>query len=258
MNPLIHFIRKSLSQNRLSKEQITKIKSVSEKRYKSSFRYSPIILNGLERFGLRKKKVLDVGCGWSPFLINFGKDSVGVDLTKERIEFGKKIGLNIVEANIEKPLPFKEEFEAVWASHIIEHLVSPFVTINLLRNVLKKNGLIIITVPIISTNIFHKLFRGLVGNEGWDAPMHIIGFTPKSLKFQVERCGFKIVDSGHFLFKSRLLNKLTCFLPQIMGQLTVVGMKSDKMLRPQIFPPVELEKHIYYDKKFVKVRRQDE
>jgi SAM-dependent methyltransferase len=258
MKKIIRFVKGKLSYYRLPLEKRKEIMGLNKIVYKKHFEFPPLVLNGiLHKYELNNKKVLDVGSGWGSALINFGEGSVGVELTKERIDFAHKIGLEMIEANIEKKLPFKdEEFDAVWASHIIEHLVSPYVTLNLFRKVLKDKGLLIITIPIISKNILHSLFRLKVKNDGWDAPMYSHAFSKDSIKFLIERCGFKIVDTGLFISKSNFINKTLSWLGVVTtGQITVIARKSNKVLRPQIFPPEEFEEVIYYDKEFVR-RRQ--
>ena len=74
----------------------------------------------------KKSKILDVGCGPGQASKRFSKKGhlvVGIDLSKEMIDFAKK---KIPEAKFlvmdVEDLSFKEKFDAIWAAFILVHI----------------------------------------------------------------------------------------------------------------------------------------
>ena len=63
-----------------------------EKRFKNTAQ-SKTFRNIVGAFGLDKKTVLDIGCSFGEFLINFGKDSVGITIAEDEVEYGGRRGL---------------------------------------------------------------------------------------------------------------------------------------------------------------------
>src|SRR5882724_1077787 len=100
------------------------------------------------------KKILDFGCGPGSImkLLNkFGEVS-GVDIEPQAITYcqSKKIK-NVKLIHAEKQLPFdKNTFDIVTCMDVLEHIADESKTLKDLYRVLKKNGLLIITVPAFS------------------------------------------------------------------------------------------------------------
>ncbi|MBI5065247.1 class I SAM-dependent methyltransferase [Candidatus Woesearchaeota archaeon] len=110
-------------------------------------------------------KILDMGCDKGYLLKRFQElgytNLFGVDLVDSRIYKHFKFA----EANMNsEPIPFKEKFDLITCTEVIEHTENPY---NLIRNAhdsLKDNGLLLLSRPHMS-NIFNRisfLFRGEV------------------------------------------------------------------------------------------------
>jgi len=101
-------------------------------------------------------KVLDVGCGiglLALYLATKGFEMYGVDLNKEKIDAAKRINqkldlkVNFKCASI-LDLPFEgDKFDNVICSEVLEHVEDDQKAIHELSKVLKKEGLLIVTVP---------------------------------------------------------------------------------------------------------------
>lgn len=160
--------------------------------------------NIIRIFGLDKKTVLDIGCSYGEFLVHFGRNSVGMTVAKEEVEYGRKKGLDIRYGNIESDdLVLNERFDALFANNLFEHLYSPHNFLCKVRKYLKPNGLLILGVPcipkVVSLLRLDK-FRGSLSAE------HINFFTRDTLIKTVERGGYNIIATRSFHFGNAVID----------------------------------------------------
>jgi len=149
-----------------------------------------------KKYNLDKRKVLDIGCQYGQFHIHFSDESVGVDVDEYAIKFAKSIGLNVINTNIEKGLPFKDKtFDVVFCSHVLEHIFSPHLLLLEIWRVLKDDGIIILYVPRFSNYfLVSKLFTDYLSCD------HVNAFTIGTLSFFLERAGFRILEKRGFIY----------------------------------------------------------
>ena len=162
-----------------------------EKRLKvgdDKYVYDPVVKNHLSKF-LKDKKCLDLGCGSGYYLRMMGEGSVGFDASMANIEYGRDNNLDIRLTNIDEWEGTENSYDLIFASHVIEHLLSPVKFIESCRNSLKQGDTFIIGVPTEYT--IDRVHCGYGFNE--DA-RHFYAFSPENLKYLVERQGFKLID----------------------------------------------------------------
>lgn len=109
-----------------------------------------------ERFLPSNGKILDAGCGLGGYLLLLkekGYDVYGIDFSKDAISQLKKYNssLNVQTADCEK-IPFPDSFFDVYLSlGVVEHIEhGPLKALKEAQRVLKKDGLIIISVPYMN------------------------------------------------------------------------------------------------------------
>jgi len=99
-------------------------------------------------------KILDVGCG-TGVMITFplagdGYNILGIDSDKNSIKLASKLNTfmnaSFVHGLVEKK-NFEEKFDVIICSEVLEHQRNPYSFIRRLREILKNEGLLIITVP---------------------------------------------------------------------------------------------------------------
>jgi SAM-dependent methyltransferase len=137
-------------------------------------------------------KVLDIGCATGALLAELKKrgwGTTGVEICKEEAEYARK------ERSLDvRSLPLEEgnfascSFDAVLASHLIEHLNNPGSLVKEVGRILKPGGRFIVTTPNIS-GFQAKIFKGAWRSAIFD---HLYLFSVKTLSELLKRNGFKI------------------------------------------------------------------
>lgn len=158
--------------------------------------------------------ILDVGCGRGEFLIKAkesGFDVWGIEPSKGSFSKLCKLGSNNiflgdfqnVKLNNNKP------FDVILLHHFLEHVTNPIEILEKCKNLLDKNGILIIAVPnanyllvknrILST-ILKKTDKKKLGMEPggiWSPEQHLFNFAPNTLKRMLQKCGFEIKESSN-------------------------------------------------------------
>lgn len=219
----------------------------TEKIWKKYFRFTPLKLQlPLKKYGLDKKKVLDIGSAWGEFLIHFGPGSKGIEINDKEFNFSKAIGLNVEKYNFEdKWREGQESFDIVWCSNVLEHVMAPHALLRNFHKALKSDGLLFIRVPTIPSNsLFLFLNRLFLGFLGYEALQHINAFTCRTLEFTIERAGFTIIESNIFVPPLNWLNSLlNPFLKDAISFITTVARKSE-FSYPDKRPPIHNPKWV--------------
>jgi 2-polyprenyl-3-methyl-5-hydroxy-6-metoxy-1,4-benzoquinol methylase len=150
-------------------------------------------LNILE-CGITKGGVVDL-------LKSEGVNCFGVDINPRQID-----GIKIKQADINNGVPdFGVKFDVIFAGEMMEHLFDDRKFINECKNILKPDGILIITVPnlVFSANRLLMLL-GKMPMFAY-APYHYHIYNKKSVENLVKQEGFEIFKtiSSHILFSTR-------------------------------------------------------
>ena len=77
---------------------------------------------------------------------------IGLEWGREAVEAGRAAGLDLREADLNKPLPFASEtHDCVIAYSVVEHLLMPCAFLRECHRVLKPGGRLVVLTPNIST-----------------------------------------------------------------------------------------------------------
>jgi len=148
-----------------------------------------------------ESKLLDIGCG-TGWLAEKFPSYTGIDGSPEAVEIARGLGRNVIEGDVDKPLPFADEsFDAVVMKDLLEHVADPVGLVREARRVVRPGGRVFASSPDAQRWV-------------WDDYSHRRPFTKKSYRllfadqgFEVERIGFESVAPGVSLIAARTRRK---------------------------------------------------
>lgn len=146
---------------------------------KPSFKFIAPFLSG--------KRVLDLGSGTGEYLEKFDQRSVGVEVSGPNLEILRSRQLKVVGADVNQALPFADgSFEAVFCSHILEHVDAPICLLRESNRALNEDGILIIGLPLE-----RSLYTLLSGDDYFDRhPSHLYSFSQDGLLRLLDKSGF--------------------------------------------------------------------
>lgn len=151
------------------------------------------ILNIINKFCSKAKHIADIGCDKGFFIDEArrnGFDVYGVELNQNARKYCENIGLKI-ETDISK---YHKKFDVITMNHSLEHFPNPDEYLCNLKSFIENDGLLIIRVPAFDS-FSAKILKN---NWIWFQPEnHYFHYSIKSLKFILEKNGYKILDIHH-------------------------------------------------------------
>jgi 2-polyprenyl-3-methyl-5-hydroxy-6-metoxy-1,4-benzoquinol methylase len=170
------------------------------------------------------KVVLDIGCGNGAFA-KVIKDQNNAEVWG--IEYmethGEEAKNKLDKVFVGKCEDFIEDlpecyFDVIYFNDVLEHLVDPYWVLKIVKQKLKKDGVIISSLPNIR---FYKTFMRVLLNKDWKYEdygvmdrTHLRFFTKKSIKRMYEELGFEVV-------KHMGINKSKSIKPYLFHTLTL-------------------------------------
>lgn len=146
-------------------------------------------------------KLLDIGCGEGAFALFLDDryNYYGIDISSQKINAAKQIGLRAVCCDLDQGIPFKNEyFDIAVAGEAIEHLPNVSNILKEVHRVLKSDGIFIGSTPN-ATNLsylLNQLFKPMLSGKGKLGGYlgHLYVFDRSQLEALFEINGFKIVE----------------------------------------------------------------
>ena len=192
-----------------SDAELTRLYSCGNYRTSEGKRFGPLIetlvlfgrilkRRSINRF-VKPGKILDIGCGRGLFLDVMrrgGWRAIGTELNKETASYAIKVyDLKILVGGIiQHQLP-DAGLDAININQVLEHLKNPREVIEECHRILRKDGLLVISVPDLRSPQF------TLGKENWfllDLPFHLFHFTEEGLGKLLEKNGFKVKEVKRF------------------------------------------------------------
>jgi 2-polyprenyl-3-methyl-5-hydroxy-6-metoxy-1,4-benzoquinol methylase len=136
-------------------------------------------------------RILDYGMGWgywSRMAQAHGFDVVGLELSQQRRDYARQMGVTVIDALPAEPAGF----DCVYANQVFEHLPDPLQTLKDLCRQLKPEGIMCIRVPDGRGVAARLEQRGWSPELGAIHPLeHINCFTRKTLVSFAAKAGLK-------------------------------------------------------------------
>ena len=98
------------------------------------------------------RSILEIGCsigGMSSLLAGRGFKIYASDISEYAISRARKLrpDINFLTFDVQKKIPLKEKFDFVFSFEVVEHLSNPLQAIKNMKNVLKTNGMLVLSTP---------------------------------------------------------------------------------------------------------------
>jgi len=192
-----------------SDDELTRLYACGNYRTDKGKRFGPIIESlillgrilkrrSINRF-VQPGKILDIGCGRGLFLDVMrrgGWRAIGTELNGETASYAKKVyDLKILTGDIIQHKFPDDGLDAININQVLEHLKNPDEVLAECSRILRKDGLLIISVPDLRSPQF------TLGKENWfllDLPFYLFHFTEEGLSRLLQKNGFKIRQIKRF------------------------------------------------------------
>ena len=143
----------------------------------------------------KKLNVLEIGCGAGGILKPFQDDGhtcLGIDLGSEYIRYGREAGLNLLQCHSSELLvEYTNSFDVIILSDVIEHILDLDKEIDIIRKLLKPDGILYIGTPG-TKNIFRYGYDFLRSFQN----AHTYYFSLNTLTNVMNRNNFEIVKGN--------------------------------------------------------------
>ena len=174
---------------------------------------------------VKNSKILDFGCASGEF-VNYLKNDYnikGIDFSNNAIDIAKKKYFDIENSfyyynQLEE---LDDDFDIIVLWDVIEHVKYPLETILLLKQHLKKDGIIILSTPNIGASI------SKVMKSKWafmTPPEHLCFFDKKSMNTMIEKTNGKIdywETKGKWVNLAFLFYKVKRIFPKLIPQFLI-------------------------------------
>lgn len=144
--------------------------------------------------------------GVADFLSRKGSECWGVDVNSRELE-----GVRVLQADLNRGIPeIERKFDFIFAGEVMEHLFDDRKFLRECRDLLRKGGLLAITVPNL-TSFFNRflLFFGQMPLTAYAAAeFHYHVYTRKKLRQMVEEEGFEVIKITSSYVPLNVLSKI--------------------------------------------------
>ena len=151
------------------------------------------LLEAIERIQGRPGRLLDLGCGIGTELEvarDRGWQATGIELSAASLRVAKASGLDVLATPLAEAALPRGSFDCVTVNHALEHIPQVRPVLAEVRQILRPNGLLFVSVPNLAAWPHrvgaHRL--GLAFNDD-----HYLFFTPATLDRLLRAAGFTIM-----------------------------------------------------------------
>lgn len=141
--------------------------------------------------------LLDIGCGYGYLLARFlGRyDLFGIDVSVHAAKQAavRLQGVRVVQADVQRRLPFRHPFDVVLAINVVEHLPDPAAGARSIRDALRPGGLCVAHLPTINNAVSRAIYRLAYAAD----PTHIYRPSGREVRALFEGAGFQTMAESY-------------------------------------------------------------
>ncbi|NTU58825.1 MAG: class I SAM-dependent methyltransferase [Chlorobiaceae bacterium] len=156
-----------------------------------------IVMNGLCK-PAESVRILETGCSSGRLLMRLHKgfgipldNLCGIEPDQQAAAAAKAAGLTRITSTELAKTSFETRFDRIVFWHVFEHLHHIEETLDKTRDLLEKEGMLVIALPNIDSEDAKRYGSRWIA---LDAPRHLYHFTPKTLTLLLEKHGFSVID----------------------------------------------------------------
>lgn len=145
----------------------------------------------VNEYGLRGKKIVEVGCGKGEFLnlmSQTGAEAYGIEYGSEAVEVCTRKGLRVTEEFIEHAYQklFNAPFDGFFIMNFLEHIPDPNIFLRGIGSNLSEGAVGLIEVPNTNFILDNVIFSEFIAD-------HLMYFTENTLRLLLEKNGFDVL-----------------------------------------------------------------
>jgi SAM-dependent methyltransferase len=154
--------------------------------------------DGLERDG----RVLDIGAGAGRLveaLRSAGFDARGIEPSRRSVALAVQAGAAVERRGLDEHNDSELDAAVLW--HVLEHLDDPPHALATVRAWLRPGGLLLVGVPNLAS------WQREIAGSSWlhfDAPRHRVHFTADGLRRLLDRSGFEVLHTHHWVLEQNI------------------------------------------------------
>jgi SAM-dependent methyltransferase len=205
--------------------------SIDYKAYANYIEEEPVITRSMhsrmkkvEKFTTSTGNLLDIGCATGFSLLaaeERGWKAEGIEYSEFCVNYARSRGLKVKQGTLED-FPGKEEtYDAITMWDYLEHSPNPLKDLKLCYGLLKKGGIIILSIPNVDSWSFYLLKKNWIGFKNIE---HFYFFSRKTLAKLASLAGFKMEDCfyhGKYVSLSFFLSRVQYYI-RLKGLHTLV------------------------------------
>ena len=196
------------------------------------------------QYDKKRTAVLDIGSGMGTFLYAskpYYDTVIGLDVSAQMAAFvEKKLGVKIFVQQFED-FTYDGKFSLIHMSHVLEHVPDPNEWLRKAKQMLEKDGILVINVPnkfSLSFRLQHLFTRLGIKKQFSDSwtdssrtPDHLFEPTIKSMKYILEKNSYEILE--HYTYSRRDPASNGSLFSKLMNRSFKVGSNITFISRPR-------------------------
>jgi SAM-dependent methyltransferase len=197
---------------------------------------------------------LDIGSGVGSYLSlvkDLGWDAVGVEPNLQAAQYARSnYGVRIESCSFEEFKYPEKSFDVITLWHSLEHFTDPRSVVDKVNVLLKPEGVLMLGLPNHSS-LDRRIFKDYW--NGYEIPLHLYHFSPKSIQALLVRTGFECQTIVHtirpldamksmqaffekrFNLQTKGLTKFFLFFPALLLSLVSAGLKQSSIIKVSAF-----------------------